>query len=171
MLSGFKEFILRGNVIELAVAVVIGTAFTAIVTALVTGIFNPLIALLFDADSLATAGITLRAATGDSEAIVLSWGVVLSALIQFLLVAIVVYFALIVPMNQLKRVRFGRKKDAAELPAPPTELELLTEIRDLLAVARETHPRHADEGGAAPGSAGAAAAGSAPGSGSGSATP
>ncbi|MGK2939626.1 MAG: MscL family protein, partial [Solirubrobacteraceae bacterium] len=134
----------------LAVAVVIGTAFTAIVTALVTGIFNPLIALLFDSDSLATAGITLRPASGDTAAVVLSWGVVLSALIQFALVAIVVYFALIVPMNQLKRVRFGKKKDATEPPAPPTELELLTEIRDLLAAAPETHPRHADDVSAGP---------------------
>jgi large conductance mechanosensitive channel len=146
MLKGFKEFILRGNVIELAVAVVIGTAFTAIVTALVTGIFNPLIALLFDADSLAGAGITLRPATETSEAIVLSWGVVLSAVIQFLLVAIVVYFALIVPMNQLKKVSFRKKDKAVDEPeAPPTELELLSEIRDLLRRTEESaHPKHVE---------------------------
>lgn len=134
MLKGFKEFILRGNVIELAVAVVIGTAFTAIVTALVTGIFNPLIALIFDADSLASAGVILRPAEGDNAAVVLSWGIVISALIQFLLVATVVYFGLVVPMNRLKKLSF-RKKHAPEdePPPPPTELELLTEIRDLLA--------------------------------------
>jgi large conductance mechanosensitive channel len=133
MLKGFREFILRGNVIELAVAVVIGTAFTAIVTALVTGIFNPVIALIFDADSLASAGITLRAASGDSEAIVLSWGTVISALIQFLLVATVVYFALIVPMNHLKKISFRKKDKPVDEPAaPPTDLELLAEIRDLL---------------------------------------
>jgi len=56
MLKGFKEFILRGNVIDLAVAVVIGTAFTAIVNGLVTGIFNPVIALIFNAGELAKAG-------------------------------------------------------------------------------------------------------------------
>ena len=60
MLKGFKEFILRGNVIDLAVAVVIGAAFTAIVNALVTGLFNPVIALLFDADALASVGTTVR---------------------------------------------------------------------------------------------------------------
>ncbi len=64
----------------------------------------------------------------------LSWGLVLSALIQFLLVATVVYFALIVPMNYLKKVSFAKKKAGEEKAAdqPPTELELLTEIRDLL---------------------------------------
>ncbi len=144
MLKGFKQFILRGNVIELAVAVVIGTAFTAIVTSLVTGVINPVIALLFDADSLATAGITLRAASGDNEAVVLSWGVVLSAVIQFVLVAVVVYFGLIVPMNQLKKARFGRKDDEEDAPAAPTELELLVEIRDLLAHPATAHPKRAD---------------------------
>jgi large conductance mechanosensitive channel len=146
MLKGFREFILRGNVIELAVAVVIGTAFTAIVTALVTGIFNPVIALIFDADSLASAGITLRAASGDSDAIVLSWGTVISALIQFLLVATVVYFALVLPMNHLKKVAFRKKDKAVDEPAaPPTDLELLAEIRDLLKVqagAADDHGKH-----------------------------
>jgi len=132
MLKGFKEFVLRGNVIDLAVAVVIGAAFTAIVTALVEGVFNPVIALLFDADSLAAAGITLREATADQEAIVLSWGRLISAVIQFLLVAIVVYFVLVVPMNSLRRLR----KPAEEGPAAPTQEELLAEIRDLRAEQR-----------------------------------
>jgi large conductance mechanosensitive channel len=132
MLKGFREFILRGNVIDLAVAVVIGSAFTAIVTGLVDGIFNPLIALLFDAGSLETAGVTLRPATETADAVVLSWGLVISALIKFVLVAAVVYFALIVPMNYLKRVS-ARKKPDTPADVPPTETELLTEIRDLLA--------------------------------------
>ena len=136
MIKGFKEFILRGNVIDLAVAVVIGAAFTGIVTGLVEGIFNPVIALIFNADDLNGAGITLRPASspGADDGIVLAWGRVLSALIQFLLVATVVYFALIVPMNYLKKNPFGRKKSAEEPAAPPapTDVELLTEIRDLL---------------------------------------
>jgi large conductance mechanosensitive channel protein len=137
MLKGFKEFILRGNVIDLAVAVVIGAAFTAIVTGLVEGIFNPVIALLFNADDLNSAGITIRpeSAPGADDAIVLAWGRVLSAVIQFLLVATVVYFALIVPMNYLRKNPFGRKKKNDPEPEPepvPTEQELLTEIRDLL---------------------------------------
>jgi large conductance mechanosensitive channel protein len=137
MLKGFKEFILRGNVVDLAVAVVIGAAFTAIVTGLVEGIFNPVIALLFNADDLNGAGITLRpeSAPGAGDGIVLAWGRVISAVIQFLLVATVVYFALIVPMNYLRKNPFGRKKandpEVEEAPVP-TEQELLTEIRDLL---------------------------------------
>lgn len=132
MFKGFKEFILRGNVIDLAVAVVIGAAFTAIVTGLVEGIFNPLIALLFDADDLSGAGITLRpeSAEGAGDGIVLAWGRVLSAFIQFLLIATVVYFALVLPMNYLRKRREKEQQPAA--PAPPTDVELLTEIRDLL---------------------------------------
>lgn len=137
MFKGFKEFILRGNVIDLAVAVVIGAAFTAIVTGLVEGIFNPVIALIFNADDLSGAGITLRPESepGAGDGIVLAWGRVISALIQFLLVATVVYFALIVPMNYLRRNPLGRKKKDEPVPEAekiPTEQELLTEIRDLL---------------------------------------
>ena len=137
MLNGFKEFILRGNVIDLAVAVVIGAAFTGIVTGLVEGVLDPVLALLFDADSLDSAGVVLRPARGDDAAIVLSWGRVLSAVIQFLLVAVVLYFALVLPMNQVRR----RREEPAEqeAPAAPTETELLTEIRDLL-VSRRAAP-------------------------------
>jgi large conductance mechanosensitive channel len=133
VLKGFKEFILRGNVIDLAVAVVIGAAFTAVVNGLVTGIFNPVISLLFNASSLSKAGITLRAASAGQDAVVLSWGLVIAAVIQFLLVAIVVYFALIVPMNYVKKLQAKRAGVKEEAPAGPTETELLIEIRDLLA--------------------------------------
>jgi len=133
MLQGFRAFILRGNVIDLAVAVVIGTAFTAIVNGLVTGIFNPLISLLFNSSNLAKAGITLRAASAGQDAVVLSWGAVISAVIQFLLVAIVIYFALIAPMNYVKKLQARRAGVQEEAPAGPTDTELLIEIRDLLA--------------------------------------
>ena len=141
MLKGFREFILRGNVIDLAVAVVIGSAFTAIVNGLVSGVFNPVIALIFNANDLAGAGVVLRDSEGTGNDVVLSWGLVLSALIQFVLVATVVYFALIVPMNYLKRVSFKKKESGEQKPAdqPPSELELLTEIRDLLR-AQQTPP-------------------------------
>jgi large conductance mechanosensitive channel len=132
VLKGFREFILRGNVIDLAVAVVIGGAFTAIVNGLVDGIFNPLISLIFNAGDLASAGVTLRPEDGDNPAVVLSWGLVISALIKFLLIAAVVYFALIVPMNYLKKVSLRRKAEAAPAETPLTETELLVQIRDLL---------------------------------------
>ena len=129
MIKGFKEFILRGNVIDLAVAVVIGAAFTAVVNAIVNSVFNPLIGALFKADSLDNVATVM---VGDAE---VKFGAVLGALIQFLLVAIVVYFVFVVPINHLKKVAFSLKKTPAESleEQPPTETELLIQIRDLLA--------------------------------------
>jgi len=134
MLNGFKQFILRGNVIDLAVAVVIGAAFTNIVSALVNNVFNPALGALFDAKSLETALPVAIPTTSGGEA-VMYFGAVIAAVIQFLLVAIVVYFAIIVPINYLSKVAFKRKEEGTEpvKDAPPTELELLTDIRDLLA--------------------------------------
>ncbi|MCS5718381.1 large conductance mechanosensitive channel protein MscL [Herbiconiux sp. CPCC 205763] len=133
MLKGFREFILRGNVIDLAVAVVIGAAFTGVVNAIVTNIFNPLIAAIFDASDLENvAVVTLNGSD-------IKFGSVLGALIQFLLVAVVVYFVFVLPINHLKRAAFAIKKTPAESieeskeELPPTETELLIEIRDLLA--------------------------------------
>jgi large conductance mechanosensitive channel len=135
MLNGFKAFILRGNVIDLAVAVVIGTAFTGIVTAIVGGVLNPAIGALFNAATLSSA-FPIEIPTVSGGTAVLELGAVLAAVIQFLLVAVVVYFALVVPINYVKKRAF--QKNEAGIPAvkedtPPTELELLAEIRDLLA--------------------------------------
>ena len=143
MIQGFKEFIMRGNVIELAVAVVIGAAFTAVVNAIVTGIFNPLIAAIFNSESL--AGAMVVGLPGGGE---LSFGLVLAAAIQFLLVAAVVYFVFVMPLNHVKHAQERRR--AAGLPtpteaaAPATELDLLTEIRDLLAAGAtlDQGPKH-----------------------------
>jgi large conductance mechanosensitive channel len=143
VIKGFKEFLLRGNVIDLAVAVVIGAAFTGIVNALVEKIFNPAIGALFNTESLATAfAVEIPTTSGGTATIV--FGAVIAALIQFVLVALVVYFALIVPINTLQRVAFARRKSDAETEAakdtPPTELELLAEIRDLLAKQNGAQP-------------------------------
>jgi large conductance mechanosensitive channel len=135
MIKGFKEFILRGNVIDLAVAVVIGAAFTGIVNAIVTSVFNPLLGALFNAASLAKA-LPVEIPTTSGGHATLYFGAVVAAVIQFLLVAVVVYFALVVPINYLKKVAFERQKQAADAtPADvlPTETELLIQIRDLLA--------------------------------------
>ena len=132
MIQGFKEFIMRGNVIELAVAVVIGAAFTAVVNAIVTGIFNPLIAAIFNSKSLSTAMVIELPGGGE-----LSFGLVLAAAINFLLVAAVVYFVFVMPLNHLKHAQERRRLAGAptesEVAAPATELDLLIEIRDLLA--------------------------------------
>ncbi|MEO6310092.1 MAG: large conductance mechanosensitive channel protein MscL [Leifsonia sp.] len=130
MIQGFKEFIMRGNVIDLAVAVVIGTAFTAVVTALVNGIFNPIIASIFDAKNIASLAVTLP---GGAE---LSFGLLLAAIINFLLVSAVVYFVVVMPINKVKEAQ-ERRRTGGVVPvadaAPASELDLLVEIRDLLA--------------------------------------
>ncbi len=133
MVKGFKDFIMRGNVIDLAVAVVIGAAFTAIVNALVTGIFNPALGALFNAENLDKAWIvSIPTLSGGSAEIL--FGAVVAAIIQFLLVAAAVYFALVMPVNRMKaRSEAKRKAGASDEEVKPDELQLLTEIRDLLA--------------------------------------
>ena len=111
MIKGFKEFILRGNVIDLAVAFVIGVAFAAVVTAFVENIINPLIAALFNADNLNNS-LVLHVGSSD-----LRFGALIGAIIQFLLIALVVYFALVVPMNYLRKLSF-RKRGTSRKPTP-----------------------------------------------------
>ncbi|AEV73868.1 large conductance mechanosensitive channel protein [Mycolicibacterium rhodesiae NBB3] len=122
MLKGFKEFLARGNIVDLAVAVVIGTAFTALVTKFTESIIQPLINRIGaggDSDySILQIGI------GGGQTIDLN--VLLSAAINFILVAAVVYFLVVLPYNRL------RKKGEVE-QAQDTELTLLTEIRNILA--------------------------------------
>jgi large conductance mechanosensitive channel len=133
-MKGFKEFIMRGNVMDLAVAVVIGTAFGLVVTALVNAIINPLIGAVFNANSLSKALVlTIPTVSGGSAKIV--FGAFIAALINFLIVAAAVYFAVVLPVNSLLK-RVAQRRAAGETEpedAPPTELDLLTEIRDLLA--------------------------------------
>ncbi len=124
MFKGFREFLLRGNVVDLAVAVVIGAAFNTVVDRVVASLFNPLISMFFRADSLDRALIVTL--PGGSE---LAFGAVIGALLNFVIVAAVVYFVFVVPMNKLRAYQ-ERNKSAEDAPA--TEQELLTEIRDLL---------------------------------------
>lgn len=133
MLKGFKEFIMRGNVIELAVGVVIGAAFTAIVTAFSDNIINPLIASLGGADF---SGLGFHIISGNDSTFV-DFGAFITAAINFLLIAAVVYFLIVAPMNKLDEVQKRRKDVDPEEPAP-TETELLSEIRDLLATQQGT---------------------------------
>ena len=131
-MKGFKEFLLRGNVIDLAVAVVVGAAFTGVVNALVNSVLNPAIGALFQAESLSTLWIVEVPSLSGKPAEI-AFGAVVAAIIQFLLVAIVVYFALILPINYLKERAFKKKEEGtAEEPAVPNEVDLLVEIRDLL---------------------------------------
>ncbi|PZE65190.1 MULTISPECIES: large conductance mechanosensitive channel protein MscL [Curtobacterium] len=133
-MKGFKEFLLRGNVIDLAVAVVIGAAFTAIVSTIVKALINPLIGAVFNASSLDQA-LKVTIPTVSGEGATLYFGAIIGAVINFVIVAAVVYFALVVPVNHLKKVAFERvKNDEQQTPqdVPPTDVEVLLEIRDLL---------------------------------------
>lgn len=128
MLQGFKDFIMRGNVIDLAVGVVIGAAFTAVVTAFSDNIINPMIASVGGADF---SGLGFHILPGN-DATFVDFGSLITAIINFLLIAAVIYFALVMPMNKLDEAQKRRKGVDPEAPAP-TEQELLADIRDLLA--------------------------------------
>jgi large conductance mechanosensitive channel len=132
MVSEFREFIARGNVIDLAVGVIIGAAFTAITTSLVDQVVMPPIGLLLSGVDFAQMMIVLKPddpATKVDELVAIKYGVFLNAVIKFLIIAWVVFLL-------VKLVNFIRRADAAkgpEVPPAPTPSEaLLTEIRDLL---------------------------------------
>ncbi|MBF6178465.1 large conductance mechanosensitive channel protein MscL [Nocardia otitidiscaviarum] len=126
MLKGFKDFLLRGNVVDLAVAVVMGTAFVAIVTAFSNGIINPLLAVFGESDELGL-GFQLVA---DKPATFIAIGPIITAALNFVIIASLLYFIVVVPANKAKK-RWGTAEATA------TELELLAEIRDLLAAGPE----------------------------------
>lgn len=128
MLKGFKEFLARGNIIDLSVAVVIGTAFTALVKSFTDTIITPLTSRI--GASGTDVGL-LKVSIGGGQTIDLN--VLISATINFVLVAAVVYFLVVAPYNRL------RKRGEVE-QAQDTELSLLTEIRDLLVDGRGGAP-------------------------------
>ena len=121
MIKGFKDFLLRGNVIDLAVAVVIGTAFTALVAAFTTSFLTPLIGLL------GGGGKTGGELVINGQRF--TWGAFISAVITFVLTAAVVYFVVVLPV---KAIMERRKRGEEPGPTVPTQVELLVEIRDLL---------------------------------------
>lgn len=132
MIKGFKDFITKGSAIDLAVGVVIGAAFTAIVTSLVNGLITPLVAAIFGEPNLDNFG------NFKINGAVFLIGPILTATINFLLVALAVYFVLIVPINKLRSLTENlQKKEQAEtatasLPLDAEQVALLKEIRDLL---------------------------------------
>ncbi|TCO34691.1 large conductance mechanosensitive channel [Kribbella steppae] len=124
MLKGFKEFIMRGNVIDLAVAFVIGVAFSAFVKSIVDGLINPLIAAIFGKTDISQVwSFTIN----NSE---FSIGLILQAALNFLVVAAAVYFVIVLPLNKLAE---RRARGVEPEPDPlTTDQQLLTEIRDAL---------------------------------------
>jgi len=125
MLKEFREFISRGNVIDLAVAVIIGAAFTAIVKSLVDDIIMPLIGIVLGGVDFATLTVQVGEAT-------IAYGNFIQAIINFLIIALVI-FLIVRSINQMqKRMAKEDEVPSSEPPEPSTEEKLLTEIRDLL---------------------------------------
>lgn len=137
MLKGFKDFLLRGNVLDLAVAVVVGAAFTAIVTAFTDNIISPLVAAVGGSDDLPWGFRVVP----DNDATFVNVGAVVTAIINFVIIAAVVYFVLIVPANAMK-ARFATEKEDTEA----SEADLLIQIRDILAEGRIGESSPASDG-------------------------
>ncbi|HVG68045.1 MAG TPA: large conductance mechanosensitive channel protein MscL [Gaiellales bacterium] len=124
MLAEFKAFLLRGNVVDLAVAVVIGAAFGLVVQAFVADIITPIIAAIFGKPDFSSLTFTINGS-------VFRYGDFLNALIAFVTVAAAIFFFVVKPMNVLAARRAAGQEPEAE-PAPTVDQQLLTEIRDLL---------------------------------------
>ena len=129
MIKGFKDFLLRGNVVDLAVAVVIGAAFGAVVTAFATDFIGGIIGAIGGSPNFDEAGFEAN----DSKIIV---GSTINALINFVIVAAAVYFFVVVPVNKLMERR--KRGEEPEVAAPSEDIVLLQEIRDLLRDQRGT---------------------------------
>ncbi|MER5216707.1 large conductance mechanosensitive channel protein MscL [Streptomyces sp. NPDC002838] len=139
--EGFKAFLMRGNVVDLAVAVVIGAAFTNIVNSVVKGIINPVVGAIGtkNLDSYSSCIKGPCTGTGDSATgVQIMWGSVLGAALTFVITAAVVYFLMVLPMSKyLARQEARRKaKEGAQEVMEVTELEVLKEIRDALVAQR-----------------------------------
>jgi large conductance mechanosensitive channel len=135
MLKGFKDFLLRGNVVDLAVAVVIGTAFTAVVTSFTTSFLQPLIGLL------SGGGVTGGTKIVNGQKF--TYGAFINQLITFVLTAAVIYFVVVLPM---KAIAERRRRGEEAGPTVPTQVELLVEIRDLLRSQQGQGPGHDPSG-------------------------
>jgi large conductance mechanosensitive channel len=133
MLKGFREFIMRGNVVDLAVAIVIGTAFGAVVNALVRDILTPLIAAIFGKPDFSSLTFTIHKST-------FRYGDLINSVISFVLIAAAVYFFVVAPLNRLAERRARRRAaglDSDEtLAEKPEEIVVLEQIRDLLSAQR-----------------------------------
>jgi large conductance mechanosensitive channel len=129
MLKGFKDFLFRGNLVDLAVAVAIGTAFTALVTAFTQTIVNPILATVGGKEGPGWS-YTIFDRNPDTT---LRFGDLIGALITFAITAAVIYFVLVVPMKKINELRDRGKKEEAPVEVTPEDVALLREIRDLLA--------------------------------------
>ena len=128
MMKEFKEFAMKGNVVDMAVGIIIGAAFGKIIASFVGDVLMPPIGMMLGGMDFSAMAFTLKEAVGETPAVTIGYGKFIQALVDFLIVAFAIFMA-IKAMNSMKR-----KEEAAPAapPAPPKEEVLLTEIRDLL---------------------------------------
>lgn len=141
MIREFTDFIARGNVMDLAVGIIIGAAFTAIVTSLVSDLINPIIGLILGGVDFSNMYVVLKGevpvgaglkTARDSGAAIFAYGAFLTAVINFLIIALVVFF-LVKTINRVQAAAIRKKAPEPDAPKGPTELEVLVQIRDQLA--------------------------------------
>jgi large conductance mechanosensitive channel len=135
MLKDFKAFLMRGNVVDLAVAVVLGAAFGAVVGSFVDNIINPIVGVL-GGGNFDEFALTLTRDSLDKPESQLRWGAVVTQLINFVLVAAAIFFVVVKPMQVIVARRARGEEPVEDTPAPSDEALLLTEIRDLLRAQR-----------------------------------
>ena len=128
MLKEFKEFAIKGNVVDMAVGIIIGAAFGKIVSSFVKDIIMPPLGLAIGGVNFSDLSIVLKEAVGEVEAVTINYGVFIQTCIDFLIVAFAIFVAVKI-MNSLKK---KEEEAPAEPPKPSNEEVLLTEIRDLL---------------------------------------
>ena len=128
MLSEFKDFAVKGNVIDMAVGIVIGGAFGKVVSSFVADVIMPPIGMMMGGVNFSDLGVVLQEAVGEADAVVLKYGAFIQTLLDFVIIALAIFFV-VKAMNSAKK-----KEEAAPAtpPAPSTEEVLLSEIRDLL---------------------------------------
>lgn len=128
MMAEFKKFAVKGNVMDMAVGIIIGAAFGKIVTAFVNGVMMPPLGMLLGGVDFSDLAVTLKEATAEAEAVTLKWGAFVQTAIDFLIIAFAV-FMVVKAMNKMK----AKEEEKPEAPPEPSKEEvLLTEIRDLL---------------------------------------
>ncbi|KAK1181577.1 large conductance mechanosensitive channel protein MscL [Streptomyces sp. NPDC000941] len=143
VVEGFKAFLMRGNVIDLAVAVVVGAAFTSVVNSIVKGLINPVVGAFGTKDlekyrSCLEAPCETNAAGEVTKGIPILWGTVLSAVLTFLITAAVVYFLMVLPMSRYlaRKAAKERQEEEKQAETESAEIALLREIRDELIAQR-----------------------------------
>lgn len=127
----FREFISRGNVIDMAVGIIVGTAFTAIVNSMVKDILTPVIGFLMGGVNFEDLKWVITPATETAAEVSLNYGMFIQKIVEFLIISLSV-FILVKVLNMLRRKRTKQEEEKKEAPKPSDEVLLLTEIRDLL---------------------------------------